>query len=64
MKNPVTIRMSAKEIRLLRRVTRAKNTAEAVRKLLQEEVERQNQLALGKKLYGQMKPTDFDAGLL
>lgn len=64
MKLPTTIRMSAKELRLLRKVTKVKTTAEAIRKLLHDEVERQNQVAFGEKIHGTLKPTDFDDRLL
>lgn len=64
MNEPVTIRMSSRERRLLKRVTRAKTTAEAFKKLLYDEAERQNQLRLGLKIHGRLKPADFDARLV
>ena len=64
MNNPITVRMTPKELRLLRKVTKAKTTAEGIRKLLYEEAERQRQIDLGKKIHGRMKVSDFDARLV
>lgn len=64
MNDPITVRMTPKERRLLKKVTKAKTTAEAVKKLLYDEVERQGQIELGKKIHGRMKPSDFDARLI
>ena len=62
--NPITIRITPREVRLLKKVTKAKTTAEAVRRLLDQEVERQNQIELGRKIHGKMKLSDFDARLI
>ena len=64
MSNPVTMRLTARELRQLRKITKEKSAAAAVRKLLQEELERHNQMELGQRLHGSMKPTDFDDRLL
>lgn len=64
VRNPITIRMTPKELRLLKKITKSRTTADAFRKLLHEEVERQNQIELGKKIHGKMKPSDFDARLI
>lgn len=64
MNNPITVRMTPKERRLLRKVTKAKTATEGFKKLLYDEAERQNQIKLGKKIYGKMKPSDFDVRLI
>lgn len=56
--------MTPKELRLLKKITKSRTTADAFRKLLHEEVERQNQIELGKKIHGKMKLSDFDARLI
>ena len=63
-RRPVTIRFSEKEIKLLKKMTGLKTTTGAVHKLIQDELERQNQIELGRKIYGKMKPSDFDARLI
>ena len=45
-------------------MTGLKTTTGAVHKLIQDELERQNQIELGRKIYGKMKPSDFDARLI
>ena len=63
-RRPVTIRFSEKEIKLLKKMTGLKTTTGAVHKLIQDELERQNQIELGRKIYGKMKPSDFNARLI
>ena len=64
MNNPVTVRMTPKELKLLRKVTKAKTTSKGFRKLLYEEAERQQQDELFRKIRGKMKLSDFDDRLI
>lgn len=64
MNQPMTIRLSSMEKKALKRVTGTSNRTEAIKILLQQELERENQIRLWKKIYGKMKPEDFDDSTL
>lgn len=64
MSQPITVRLSNKELKVLKKISRTKTKSEAIRKLLMDELERQNQIELWEKIYGKMKPSDFDDRLI
>jgi len=59
--NPISVRLSLTEISTLKKVTHTKEISKAIHTLIGMELERQNQDILFKKIYGSMKPSDFNA---